>query len=78
MTGCCGMAGWMMIPGLILLLVVVAGVIALAVWAVRRSGTSSQPAGKNDAAYEALKRRYAQGEIDSDEFERMKRQLDES
>ena len=78
MIGCCGMAGWMMILGLILFLAVVAGLIVLIIWIARRAGASSQPAGTDGTANKTLKQRYAQGEIDSEEFERMKHQLDES
>jgi uncharacterized membrane protein len=70
------MMGWAMLLGVILFLVVIAGLIALIVWAMRHSGASGQPADIDKPTYATLKRRYAQGEIDSEEFERVKRQLD--
>lgn len=72
-----GMMWWMMAPWLILGLVLVTGVgvaIVLAVvWAIRPSQKSTQ---SSETPLDILKRRYAQGEITSDQFEQMKRQLE--
>jgi uncharacterized membrane protein len=74
------MMGWTMILGWILLLAFIAGLVALLVWAVRRSSASSQAdqaAEPSSETLKILKLRYAQGEIDSEQFEKMKQQLDE-
>lgn len=68
MMGGFGMGfGW--IFGLIL--------IAVIVWAVFRIAGSSQGRQTSDGkdAVQILKERYAKGEIEKDEFERMKREL---
>ena len=80
MIGCCNMMGWTMILGWILLLAFIVGLIALLVWTVHRSRSSSQAdqaAEPPSETLKILKLRYAQGEIDSEQFEKMKQQLDE-
>lgn len=49
-----------------------AGVIALIVWAIRSAGDRSRDQDQNgsDQALRILERRYAQGEIDDEEFQR--------
>ena len=69
-----GMTGGMMALGLLLLIGLIVAVVLIVVWTVRRTGESSQPA---ESPQEILKRRYARGEIDSEQYERMKRQLNE-
>jgi putative membrane protein len=56
--------------------------IGLIVWAVvagvrgsNKSGSSDSDPGRADTALEVLKRRYARGEIDKDEFEAKKKDL---
>ncbi|MDO8586678.1 MAG: SHOCT domain-containing protein [Armatimonadota bacterium] len=68
------MGGWwmMLLMGLFWLLVV-AGVIALIVWLVSRTRASG--GGQTDAALDILRQRYARGEIDQGEYERMKQEL---
>ena len=69
-----GMTGWMVlwaILGLILLVATVAAVAMLAAWIVRRSPAA--PAGVPRGGQEAgdvLRRRFASGEIDDEEFRR--------
>jgi putative membrane protein len=76
-----GMMGWggldMLIWSLPMLLVW-AGAIVAAVLAVRwlwGSSRSAPGAERDDAALEILRRRYARGEIDREEFEAKKRDL---
>ncbi len=79
--------GWgMMGPGMmggfgtmifmpILWIVVVGLIIWAVVAAVRRPGESNSPARPADSALEILKRRYARGEIDKEEYEEKKKDL---
>ncbi|MEQ9040189.1 MAG: SHOCT domain-containing protein [Silicimonas sp.] len=64
-----GMAGGLM------MLLFWGAIIALIVFAVRGFSTGSSPASKPDAA-EILRERYAKGEIDDEEYERRKAQLE--
>lgn len=58
-----------------LLVIAVIAVIGLAiVWTIRRSGRADQA---GDTPLTILKRRYAAGEIDADQFEKMKVQVSE-
>jgi putative membrane protein len=73
------MGGGMWI-GLILLVLLVGGGIAAFVWFVARG---SQPSGRSpgkvtvqeNPALETLRQRYARGEIDREEFQRMREEL---
>ena len=72
------MGGMMTLWGLIgfLLLVGLGAVVAFGVvWLMRRSGSVS-PA--TETPLEALKRRLAQGEVTSEQFDAMKRQIQEN
>lgn len=53
-----------------------AGVIAVAIWAVRAADrrSSGDPSGRR--ALEVLEERYARGEIDDEEFERRRAMLE--
>jgi putative membrane protein len=73
-----GMGWWMIVSSLIWF-----GLIAVAVWAFARwVSHSSQPNTSylppSPSATEILRQRFARGEIDSDTFERMRRELDAS
>lgn len=70
-----GMGWWMMISSVIWLVLVAIAVWAFARWVTRptQSNASSSP-----SATEILRQRFARGEIDSDTFERMRRQLEAS
>jgi putative membrane protein len=63
---------------LVLLLLVVGGGIAVVVWfmvqASQGTGPRSRPQ-REDEALAILRRRYARGEIDREEFERMREEL---
>ena len=55
---------------------IIAGVIILIVWAVKRSSSSPQSQQKSEnAAKETLKNRYAKGEITKDEYENIKKEI---
>jgi putative membrane protein len=67
---------WMMGIGLLWWLLVIAGVVALIVWAVRTSsqrGTGSSSHGPD--ALEIARRRYASGEISKEQFEQLRKDL---
>ena len=73
-----GMIGGMMTPwGTLGWLLIIGVVVALAlgiIWVAQRSSRPDQP---GDTPLIILKRRYAAGEIDSQQFEEMKSQLAE-
>ncbi len=64
---------WMIIPVVFWILIIV-GIVFLIRWIVRSSRTMH---GKyDDSALEILKRRYAKGEINKEEFEQKKRDIE--
>ncbi len=68
----------MMVPVVLLGAVIVIGGIAVAVIAIARlAHGSGQQASSIETPLAILKRRYAQGEISSEQFEAAKRQLGE-
>ncbi|MGH7332997.1 MAG: SHOCT domain-containing protein [Candidatus Rokuibacteriota bacterium] len=69
MWGAWGIA--MMLMMLVFWGLVIAGVVLGVRWLARQGGTSHQ-----DEAIETLRRRYAKGEIDRDEFEAKRRDLE--
>lgn len=62
------------ILGWLLVITVIAAIGLAIVWTVRRPGRVDQP---GDTPLTILKRRYAAGEIDADQFEKMKVQISE-
>lgn len=65
-----GMGMWMMLWWLIGLAVLVLAVVGI-IWLVRKQGGSAMPqASPQGAAEEVLRRRYATGEIDEEEYVR--------
>lgn len=65
-----GMGIWMMLWSLVGLALVVLAIVGI-VWLVRKQGgTSTSHASRPGAAEEALRRRYATGEIDEEEYRR--------
>lgn len=76
------MGGWMLLWALVGLALLVVAVLA-AVWLVKhrdpaRSAAASDALGRRDeapSAQELLRRRYAAGEIDHEEFQRVQRDL---
>lgn len=61
-------SGWLVLIGI--LVVIVLGVV----WVVKRADKTTQP---DETPLTTLKRRYAAGEIDADQFEKMKVQVSE-
>jgi putative membrane protein len=68
-----GYGGW----GALWMLLFWAGVIALIIWAVRGSSGSNTP-DRGSRAIEILEERYARGEIDRDEFQARRAELERS
>lgn len=67
-----GMGLWWVFWIALLVLVVVA------IWRLLQGGGSAAARAQDDSALEILKRRYARGEIDREEYEAKKRDLDQS
>lgn len=53
-------------------MLLIVGIVLLAVWLFRQQGAG---AGREESPLEILKKRYAKGEIDKEEFEQMKEDL---
>jgi putative membrane protein len=77
-----GMMGWeygMGWIGMILMaafwIAVIVGIIFLIRWVVISTGTGGRGVKSEDSALEILKRRYARGEINKEEFEEKKKDL---
>ncbi len=62
------------ILGWLLIIAVIVAIGLVIVWALRRPGQADQT---GDMPLTILKRRYAAGEIDADQFEKMKVQISE-
>lgn len=72
MSGC---GGWWMI---IVWIAVIIGIVFLVKWLVEQGRTGRQTSEKEESPLDILKKRYAKGEIDKEEFERKKRDLTDS
>lgn len=71
-------AGWWMPLGLILMVLFWGAIIALGVWLISRlvrSSTSGTSTAGGNGAGAIARERYARGEISTEEFERIKRDL---
>lgn len=73
MYGQYGGGMWMFFQLLFWILVVV-GIVLLIVWLVRQPGRYERGRGE-ESALDILKKRYARGEINKEEYERMKKDL---
>jgi uncharacterized membrane protein len=78
--------GWWMVVSFLLWLVLL-GLLGVAVWALVRwvahqtqtgGPSSARQTGEGLSAMEILRQRFAHGDLDSDTFERMRRQLEAS
>lgn len=67
-------AGMWMFFHFIFWVIVIAGVVLLIVWLVRQQG-KHDPEYRQNAALDILKQRYARGEINKEEFDRMKKDI---
>jgi putative membrane protein len=62
--------------GFLFRLLIIGGIVALVVWAVRTSsGRSSAVSSREPDALEIARRRYARGEINKEQFEQLKNDL---
>lgn len=72
---------WLWIPGLLLPLLIVAGIVVLIVLAVRSSGSAGRPhdtqPAQSDPARRILEERLARGEITPEQYRELRTTLDE-
>ncbi len=71
------MSGYGMFFGMFFWILLSAGVIALVLWAVQKTGNTNNAASvpPQETAMDILKKRFARGEIDKDEYEEKKKIL---
>ena len=65
-----GFFSWLI--GLLFWIAIIAGIVLLVRWLIDQGKLKGQP---QDSALDILKKRYARGEIDREQFENMKREL---
>ena len=70
-----GFGGWGMI---IIWIAVIVGIVFLVKWLVEQGRTGVGTSEKEESALDVLKKRYAKGEIDKEEFEQKKKDLTDS
>jgi putative membrane protein len=70
-----GMGGFGSIIMIVFWIAVIVGIIFLVRWLVISTGGSGRLARSEDSALEILKRRYARGEINKEEFQEKKKDL---
>jgi len=72
---------WMWIPGILLALLIIGGIVALVVLAVRSTGSSALPPDTKpadvDPARRILEERLARGEITPEQYRELRSTLDE-
>ncbi|MGK7296158.1 MAG: SHOCT domain-containing protein [Candidatus Wenzhouxiangella sp. M2_3B_020] len=74
--GCCWGMDWGMHWGWWLFLVLLVALVVFAIWAVSRSaGSRRQSRTREETPLERLQRRYAEGEISTEEYEERKSRL---
>ena len=73
---------WMWIPGVLLPILIVTGIVVLIVLAVRSSGSAGRPQATRpmelDSARRILEERLARGEITPEQFRELRSTLDEA
>jgi len=74
MQGMGMMSGYGMFFGMFFWILLLAGAVALVVWAVKYSGKADSAA-PQETATDILKKRFAHGEIDKEEYEEKKKIL---
>lgn len=74
MNGMGTMMSWMVFVWLILIVLIILAVLAIIKW-LRNSQDAEAPTG-NQTPLDTLKQRYAKGEIDKEEFERIKKGIE--
>jgi len=67
-------AGYGMFFGMIFWVLILVGIIALVIWVIQRSDAVNV-APQKESALDILKKRYARGEIDKEEFEEKRKLL---
>lgn len=50
-------------------------ILAFLIWIIPRTASGAGPGSREESAEEILKKRYARGEIDEEQFQRMKDEL---
>lgn len=65
-----GLFGWLIM--LLFWVAIITGIVLLVRWLIDQGKLKGQP---QDSALDILKKRYARGEIDREQFENMKREL---
>lgn len=70
-----GFGGVGMIMGIVIWALVIAGIVWLAVWLMKNYSSQQKSAGRDETPMEILRRRYAEGELTSKEFEERKKEL---
>lgn len=61
--------------GFIFLALIIAGIIILIIWIVKRTGSPGIGQKSNSNAFEILKQRYVKGEISKSEFDALKKDI---
>ncbi|MFQ6032847.1 MAG: SHOCT domain-containing protein [Candidatus Zixiibacteriota bacterium] len=67
-----GFGGWFM---MVFWIVVIVGIVFLVKWLIQPGRTGGQAPQKEETPLDILKKRYARGEIDKEEFEQKKKDL---
>lgn len=67
--------GWWMAWGSVFWVLFFVGLVFVIAWLARAQGGSGDGSSSRDRALDILRERYARGEVDGEEFERMRRQL---
>lgn len=60
---------------MVLLWLLVLGLIGTLIWFLIRKGNNTAGKSSDDSAQEILKKRYARGEIDEEQYRRMKKEI---